>query len=146
MGNSASLAVFPKRGGKGGKHAVRFPRFPSRGSFHSLRSKKTSVLGRGRKLGPYSSSDKFFAACAWHRCGGAISGLSAHHGCGSQLSFCAPTARAKLQYMTVMQQAIERGAHGRSITQQFALFHRPIGRHQGTGAIQRGPHTFMRQP
>lgn len=72
VGNSAQSAEFSKRSGNGGKHAVSFPRFPRRGSFHNL-------------------------------------------GC-RELSFSAPTAWSKLQYMTVMQQAIEHGAYGRGIT------------------------------
>lgn len=36
MGNSAVFYRVSKRGKNSGKHAVRFPRFPRRGSFHNL--------------------------------------------------------------------------------------------------------------
>jgi hypothetical protein len=99
------LAEFSKRGGNGGKQAVRFPRFPPRGSFHSLRSKKR---------GPYSSSNEFFGERAYYFFASeARSSSSRRHW---QLRFCAPTTWAKLQDVAVMKQPIEHGGDRGGIT------------------------------
>lgn len=64
--NSARfLPEFSKRGGNGGKHAVRFPRFPRRGSFHSLWSKAADFFRVAEKQLPYFPSNEFLAASAW---------------------------------------------------------------------------------
>src|SRR5438552_4952694 len=55
---------------------------------------------------------------------------------GRQFSFGAPTARSAFQDVAMMEQAIEHGADGRGIAQQFApVLDRSIGSHDGTGAF-----------
>src|SRR6202049_4158300 len=46
-------------------------------------------------------------------------------------SFCPPTPRAALEYMPVMQDAVEHGGDRGHIAQQFApIFNRPVGSEQ----------------
>jgi hypothetical protein len=65
VGNSAPFAEFSKRSGNGGKHVVRFPRFPRRGSFHSQRSKKYIFPVGTQKLEPDFAANEFLANSAW---------------------------------------------------------------------------------
>lgn len=57
--------ISSRRGcGNGGKQAVRFPRFPPRGSFHSLWSKAADFFRVAEKQLPYFPSNEFFGAGA----------------------------------------------------------------------------------
>src|SRR5260370_29221927 len=53
-----------------------------------------------------------------------------------QVYFCAPTPRTAFEYVTMMEEAIEHGGDGGTISQQFApVFHWSVGSEQSTGAL-----------
>src|SRR5438128_12066932 len=53
-----------------------------------------------------------------------------------QVGFGAPAPRAALEHMAVVQQAVEHGAHGSRIAQQFApVFDRAVGGQHGAGPL-----------
>jgi len=60
-----SFAEFSKRSGNGGKHAVRFPPFPRRGSFHNLVVGSGTFSGYTKKGGPYLTLNEFLTKGAW---------------------------------------------------------------------------------
>src|SRR5216683_4817821 len=53
-----------------------------------------------------------------------------------QVGFGSPAPRAALEHVAVVQQAVEHGAHGGRVAQQFApVFHRTVGGQHGAGAL-----------
>ena len=64
----------------------------------------------------------------------AVKSLVTSGGSGGRLG--PPTPRAALEYMAVMQDAVEHGGHSRYVAQELSpVFHRPVGSEQRAGAF-----------
>jgi len=111
-----SLPGFPSAVGTVQNMQFVFHRFHSAAVSIALSPKKSLSSRRSQKVGPYFSSDEFFAAGAWSdlRCGCRSTNAGSRR---RQLHFRAPAAWAKLQDVTVMKQPIEHGADRGGIAQ-----------------------------